>query len=158
MGWSRGCVFIPTRADAGRVIPCKTKGCNKMTEVKMAGALRMAVSMVVIGLGSVATGQASEVDHYEGEPSETLEQAVENFTTYNAKLKSLLAREMLGMADIQEVHEYTYTLERALARMQTELDDLAVTLEEVHQSSEGEDAAALREVTRRYLEESAPLR
>ena len=97
------------------------------------------------------------MEHYEGEPSENLEQAVENFTTYNAKLDEVLARDKLSMADIQEVHEYTYTLERALAKIQDELGDLAVTLEEVHQASEGEDGAALRAVARRYLETAGPL-
>jgi len=129
-----------------------------MTGLKMGAPLRMGLTVVAIGLGGVATGHAGDVDHYEGEPSDTLQQAVENFTTYNAKLESLLAGDTLGVADIQEVHEYTYTLERALARMQAELGDLGVTLEEVHEASEGEGAAALREVAQRYLQEAAPLR
>ena len=118
---------------------------------------RVAVTVFAIALGGVLGAQASGVDHYEGEPSETLEQAVENFTTYNAKLTEVLERDPLSMADIQEVHEYTYTLERALAKMQDELGDLAVTLEEVHQASEGEDAEALRVVSQRYLRAAAPL-
>lgn len=120
--------------------------------------LRMVATAALIGLGCVVSADASEVDHYEGEPSQTLEQAVQNFTAYNAKLAGLLDQENLSMADIQQVHEYTYTLERALAKMQDELGDLAVTLEEVHQASEGEDAAALRGVTQRYLDEAAPLK
>lgn len=123
----------------------------------MSAPLRVAVTAFAIVLGGALGAHASGVDHYAGEPSETLEQAVENFATYNAKLTALLERDPLSMADIQEVHEYTYTLERALAKMQDELGDLAVTLEEVHQASEGEDAAALRAVSQRYLDEAAPL-
>lgn len=119
--------------------------------------LRMVATAAVIGLGCVASADAGDVEHYEGEPSETFEQAVENFTTYNARLADLLEQESLAMADIQEVHEYTYTLERALEKMRAELGDLAVTLEEVHEASEGEDAAALRVVAQRYLDEAAPL-
>jgi len=120
-------------------------------------SLRIVATAAVISLGCVASADAGDVEHYEGEPSKTLEQAVENFSAYNAKLAGVLEKDSLSMADIQQVHEYTYTLERAVAKMRAELDDLAVTLEEVHQASEGEDAARLRGVTQRYLDEAAPL-
>jgi len=128
-----------------------------MTGCTISATSRLAVTVFAIGLGGALGVHASEVDHYEGEPSETLGQAVANFTTYNAKLTEVLERDSLSMADIQEVHQYTYTLERALAKMQDDLGDLAVTLEEVHQASEGEDAEALRAVSQRYLEAAAPL-
>ena len=123
----------------------------------IAAPFRMVATAAVIGLGCVATANAGDVEHYEGEPSKTLEQAVKNFTDYNAKLAGVLDQDSLTMADIQQVHEYTYTLEQAVAKMRAELADLAVTLEEVHQASEGEDAAPLRVVTQRYLDEAAPL-
>ena len=128
-----------------------------MTGWTISAPSRVAVTVFAIALGGAIGAHASDVDHYEGEPSETLEQAVENFTTYNVKLTEVLERDTLSMADIQEVHEYTYTLERALAKMQDELGDLAVTLEAVHQASEGEDAEALRAVSQRYLQAAAPL-
>jgi hypothetical protein len=58
------------------------------------------------------------------------------------------------MADTRKNHEYSYTLARALARMRDDLAALAVTLEKVHQASEGEDGEALHGVTQRYPEAS----
>lgn len=127
-----------------------------MMEWKTPAPVRMAVTVFAIGLGGVASAD-TDVDHYEGEPSKTLEQAVENFAAYNGRLAEILERESLSIADMQEVHEYTYTLERALAKMREDLGVLAVTLEEVHQASEGEDGQALREVSQRYLDAARPL-
>jgi hypothetical protein len=128
-----------------------------MTGLPVPAPWRVAVTVLAIGLGYGAMAMAEEIDHYEGEPSETLQQAVENFSDYNAKLEEVLALETLSMADMQQVHEYTYTLERALAKMREDMGALAITLEEVHQASEREETEALRAVARRYLEAAAPL-
>ncbi|HKK87071.1 MAG TPA: DUF6746 family protein, partial [Roseovarius sp.] len=75
-----------------------------MTGWTISAPSRVAVTVFAIALGGAIGAHASDVDHYEGEPSETLEQAVENFTTYNVKLTEVLERDTLSMADIQEVH------------------------------------------------------
>ena len=51
-----------------------------------------------------------------------------------------------------KVHELTYTLENALAKINDELGKLAVTLEEVHLASEKYDADAVRDHGDAYME------
>jgi len=70
--------------------------------------------------------------HYEGEPAATLEQAVANFSEYNARLETILGRGELDSGDLHEVHRLTYTLENALEKLREEMEDLAEVLEEVH--------------------------
>jgi len=59
--------------------------------------------------------------------------------------------------DMEEVHEYTYTMEDAVARIASDMEAIAVVLEEVHQASEGDDPDALRAAAGAYLEKTAPL-
>lgn len=98
-----------------------------------------------------------EVTHYAAEPSDTLAEAVENFTSYNEKLAGVLDRAPLSVADMEEIHEYTYTIEIALARINEELGVLPEQLEEVHLASEGDDPEALRDLASRYLETARAL-
>lgn len=100
---------------------------------------------------------AGEVDHYAAEQVETLDAAVATFAEYNTRLGNVLARDPLATADIEEIHEYTYTLEAALAKITAEATALAVTLETLHQVSEGHDLARLRPAAAAYLEVASTL-
>ncbi|HBZ30747.1 MAG TPA: hypothetical protein DEO56_09165 [Nitrosomonas nitrosa] len=91
-------------------------------------------------------------DHFKGKPSETLEQAVANFSEYNGKLADLLAKDALSLQDLHQVHELTYTLENALEKLNAELTELANTLEAVHVASENGDAKTTKEQGARYLD------
>ena len=99
---------------------------------------------------------ASDVDHFEGKASDTLPQAVANFSEYNDKLEAVLEGELTPEA-MNEVHRLTYTLENAIARMSEELDSLAETLEEVHLASESADTETVSEQGPAYLEKSRDL-
>ncbi|MBK1672862.1 hypothetical protein CKO35_06000 [Ectothiorhodospira shaposhnikovii] len=103
------------------------------------------------GLG-LASGSvmADRVEHFKGTPSETLEQAVKNFSEYNAKLEAVLAGE-LTFEKVAEVHELTYTLEVALEKINDELEELAETLEELHVASEENDFALVKAKGEEYL-------
>ena len=94
-----------------------------------------------------------DVNHYKGEPANTLEQAVANFSEYNTKLEKILAGE-LTPETMNDVHQLTYTLENALEKMDDELDELAETLERVHKASETSDDATVRSAGKQYLETS----
>ena len=99
------------------------------------------LSAVCFGIAICAAAhlQADErPDHYKGKPSNTLEQAVANFSEYNQRLKVLLASELTPMAMV-EIHELTYTLEVALEKIHSETAKLKDALEEVHVSSEHMD-------------------
>jgi len=100
---------------------------------------------------------AQEVDHYEAVPSETLSEAMENLATYNAKVEEVLARDELSGSDMEEIHQYTYTMEQAVARIATSMEDIATILEEVHLASEADDTDDLREKASAYLDQTAPL-
>lgn len=100
----------------------------------------LAVALSGFFAGSV---MADSVEHFKGVPSDTLEQAVANFSEYNQKLAEVLAGELDNNAMV-EVHELTYTIENALAKINAEFTELADTLEEVHLASEKFDAAEVQ--------------
>jgi len=98
-----------------------------------------------------------DVDHYAAEPSETLEEAVANFSEYNARMAEVLAKDELDAVDMETIHELTYTIEVALAKINERTESMAVTLEEVHLSSEGDNPARLRGNAEAYLEAAQTL-
>jgi hypothetical protein len=79
------------------------------------------------------------VEHVEGLPAETPEQAVMNVSASNGKLQTVLDKGNLDGQDLATIHELTYTIENALAKINAELSTLAETLEEVHIASETAD-------------------
>ena len=120
----------------------------------MKRTLRTAAAAVVALCAALPLAAEEGVSHYEPEPSETLAQAVENFVTYNRKMAEVIARDPLSVDDMEAVHELTYTLEIALAKINEELGALPVVLEEVHLSSEGDNPARLKAVAEVYLEQA----
>lgn len=110
----------------------------------------LAASLVVAG-GAFADDDRP--DHFKGLASPDLQTAVANFSEYNNRLEKALESE-LTVADMQAIHELTYTLENALERINDELEDLADTLEEVHLASENNNRDELKKVAPVYLETS----
>lgn len=106
-------------------------------------------------IGSVTlTATAADTDrpeHFQGQPSETLAEAVANFATYNGKLQSVLDQDTLDGEAISTVHQLTYTLETALAKINAELATLAETLETVHLASERLDGETVKRAGQAYL-------
>ena len=92
------------------------------------------------------------VDHYAPQPSDTLEQALSNFAEYNTIMATILAKDSLTPNDMEDIHQLTYTLEVALAKLIAESTDLAERLEFVHQASEGTNGDRLRDYGLTYLE------
>jgi hypothetical protein len=111
-----------------------------------ASAAGAALSLVI-----TAQAFADDVDHYFAEPSETIEQALRNFVEYNGKVQEVLSRETLSVDDMEQIHEYTYTIELALAKMNDEFGALAVTLQELHLASEEHDEAVVRRIADTYF-------
>jgi len=118
--------------------------------MKLTGLL----TAMAFGLAAfLGTANADEkVQHYEPKPSETLEEAVQNLSEYNKLMADVLSREDLSDADMEEVHQLTYTLEVALAKINEEMGGIAATLEEVHLASEERNQAKLRGAGEVYLE------
>lgn len=108
---------------------------------------------LLLALLAVGNTTASDrVDHFKGLPADTLEEAVRNFSEYNERLAMIVAKEELAAADMATIHELTYTLENALARINQDLAELADSLEEVHLSSETDDREDTQAKGQAYLE------
>ena len=109
-------------------------------------------------LGSLSfTAVASDdkrPDHFKGQAAETLEQALSNLRTFNAQLATVLSKEQLEPLDMAEIHQLTYTLEVALAKLDDEIDTLKDVLEEVHKGSEMMQFDRVRDNAQRYLSTS----
>lgn len=118
----------------------------------------LALAGVVLAAPALAQDQDQEdgqdFEHYDAVPSETLEDAVKNFTEYNARLAEVMGKEDLTDADMERIHELTYTLEEALAKIAETVEGLPVTLENLHLASEARDVAKVRGVGQVYLEDA----
>lgn len=95
-------------------------------------------------------------DHFKGLPSNTLEEAVKNFSEYNQKLSEVLARPV-SQRDLVVVHQLTYTLENALEKIHEEVTQLVDTLEELHVASEGTDPQEMKRKGDVYLKAATTL-
>ncbi len=109
------------------------------------------LAAAVLSFSLINISYADPVEHFQGKDAESLAQAVSNFNKGNQRLEKMLKQDSLSTADIAAIHELTYTLENALAKINTELDQLAVTLEEVHLGSEDNDAARVKKEGDKYL-------
>ena len=96
-------------------------------------------------------------DHFEGEKADTLEGALSQLTAYNARLDAILAKDELGPEDTAAIHELTYTLENALAKIRSEVEGMERTLEEVHVASERYEVDTVRTQGRAYLDHAGRL-
>jgi mannitol-1-phosphate/altronate dehydrogenase len=113
------------------------------------------LSTAVLALSFCLTAAAdSRPDHFAAKQSETLAQAVSNFSEYNSKLEQLLSQDTLTPEDLNHIHQLTYTLEAALEKIHNELAELAEVLEEVHVASESFDAKTVQKRGKAYLETS----
>lgn len=110
------------------------------------------LAAAALSFGVATMAKAETVEHFKGETAESLEDAVTHFKRYNQRLESLLNKDSMSAEDVTKVHELTYTLENALAKINEELDKLAATLEEVHLASEKYDAKAVKEHGDSYME------
>ncbi|MDN3523094.1 DUF6746 family protein [Halomonas ramblicola] len=115
------------------------------------------LTAVAAGLLATAAHADERPDHFEGKASETLEQAMSNFTATNRELAELLAQDELSDEDLGSIHELSYTLENALARIDAEVEAMAVDLEEVHLGSESLDRERVHTHGSAYLEAAQPL-
>lgn len=119
-------------------------------------SLPIAALLAALALSPIV--QADErPDHYQGEPSATLEQALENLAEYNARLAAIVEKGELADADHGEIHELTYTLENALHRISEEVEGMAVKLESIHVASEERDSATIRDQAPDYLSAAGKL-
>lgn len=106
----------------------------------------------LIPLALASDDDDDRADHFEGEPSRTLEEALENFSEANARLAEIISQDSPDTQAVFEVHQLTYTLENALEKIRDEMEELAEVLEEVHLASERNDGETVKERGEVYLE------
>ena len=89
---------------------------------------------------------ADDVAHYEGKEFQSKKEAMQALTETSTKMAMIAAEETLDVAKMEEIHEISYTTENAVGYLnkKSQLDELAVKLEEVHLSSEDHSADDLR--------------
>lgn len=104
----------------------------------------------LVATPAIAEQSERQYQHFKPEPSNNLQQAIMNLTEYNAKLQQLIDGD-LSAQDMAKVHELTYTLEVALARLSKELNVAANSLEEVHLGSEQMNKQRVKGFGKDYL-------
>jgi arginine utilization protein RocB len=114
-------------------------------------AMILAGTALLFNVAASASDDDERYKHFKPEPSENLEQAIMNLTKYNAKLQEIVNGD-LDSQDMAKVHELTYTLEVALARLSKELDVAANSLEEVHLGSEQLNKQRVKGFGKSYLD------
>ena len=113
-----------------------------------------ALALVLFGNTAVADERP---DHYEGKPSDTLEEALANLEETNALIAELLADETMTPEEHARLHQLTYTAENALAKISEEIEAVKASLEEVHLASERVDSETVLDQAPTYLDQSQSL-
>ena len=94
--------------------------------------------------------------HFKGKPSENLDQAMQNLAEYNQKLKTVLSNKLTPQA-MAEIHQLTYTLENALNKIDSEIEQIKETLEHVHVGSESMNYDEVKQSGKAYIEQATKL-
>lgn len=121
--------------------------------------MKKLLQTAVLGFGLIlSTGALANerVPHFKAEPSETLAQAVANFSEYNQKLKTILDQDLTPESMVK-IHQLTYTIENAIAKIKEEVDIMANNLEAVHIASETMDTDTAKTKGKAYLEAAGKL-
>ncbi|TQV73122.1 hypothetical protein FLL45_16850 [Aliikangiella marina] len=116
-------------------------------------SITLAVAGVVL---TCATGfvHAEQVRHFAGKEVADYSQALAVLKSHNHQLKLLLSQKRLTKADLEQIHQMTYTMENAYQKMQQELTSTAEALEALHLASEGESSEKARELAKNYVVKS----
>lgn len=95
-------------------------------------------------------------EHFEGKEARSVAEATANISKYNTKLREILSQSEMTPKDIHTIHQLTYTLENALKRIESEIENTEETLEDLHLASEAFDDKKIRLLGNRYLDRSKP--
>jgi len=112
---------------------------------------------LLTGPALASEDEKEEFEHYRAEKAETLGQAVKNFSEYNNVVAKVLEKDQLSPADVEEIHEATYTLENALERMEEGMEQLEETLETLHRASEAHQEQAVRKAGKAYIDTASQM-
>lgn len=118
----------------------------------------LTILTVILSLSFAVQAKSGErVEHFEGEPADTLEEAVANFSEYNSKLRKILIKEEISGEDMFKIHQLTYSIENALQKINEEVEAMAVSLENLHISSETGDLDGIKKHGAEYTNSAIKL-
>lgn len=98
-----------------------------------------------------------QYDHFAGKDAKTLQEALVLFKEYNHSIKAILTKGDPSPMDMHKIHELTYTIENALARINSESQALAATLEQLHKASEHSKPKETSHIGKSYLDKAYEL-
>lgn len=92
------------------------------------------------------------IHHYEGAEIHSSEEAVKILNEENAKIAAILEAEKLTDANLEKIHEISYSLENAIDKLiaekagsKTQLESIDEAIQAVHYASENHEEAKVRE-------------
>ena|GEM_PF-3454059 len=115
------------------------------------------MGLTLVGMSVLFTSGLTHADdtvkHFSGKAAGSLEQAFVNLKEHNAVLEDIVVKESLSALDSHTVHETTYTLEKALEKMKSELEATQASLELLHKASEKNATGDIQALAKTYLQE-----
>ncbi|MCE8016918.1 hypothetical protein HOP62_12645 [Halomonas sp. MCCC 1A17488] len=93
-----------------------------------------------------------ELEQTQGQPIETLKQAVDALELRNDLLDVLMAKETLTDGDLAILQQLTEDIENALAKVEEEVGTMRERVREVRASADSQGQEGLRESGREYLD------
>ena len=91
----------------------------------------------------VYADDAAKVDHYEAKTFTNAKEAMSDLISTSIEMAHIAAHDDLNSAQIEDIHQISYTTENAVMYLETD-EKLAAALEELHLASERHDAADLK--------------
>lgn len=116
--------------------------------------------LMVVVFFVIQPAHASETgtDHYTAGEIASVRDAVRTLGTSGDAIAAVLEKENLGVQELEQIHEISYTIEAAVKKLREsgkfetgKLDTLASTVEEIHLASEYH----LEEIVRKYFKDYA---
>jgi hypothetical protein len=114
-------------------------------------ALSVALSVLPVMAHEHDDDEGDSAQHFAAKAAPDVNTALCNLAEFNAILNDVTAAQSLDPVAMVKVHELTYTLENALARLDKTLEATAVALEEVHLASERMDEAVVKTQSQKYF-------
>jgi hypothetical protein len=93
-----------------------------------------------------------QLEEAQGQPIDTLKQAVDALELRNDLLDVLLTKDQLTEGDMAIILQLTETMENALAKVEEEVGIMREQVQEVHAGAEAQEQDRIRESGKDYLE------
>jgi hypothetical protein len=118
--------------------------------------LSLLIALLTLGIAHAEeeqeTALVEQLEEAEGQPMDTLQEAMDALELRNDLLGVLLEKEDMTDADLAIIQQLTDTIENALAKIDEELDIMRDQVQTVSESADGQDQQRVRESGKDYLE------